>query len=206
MQQLSNQQISQRENSEKKSIYGVIRWIGILPSTSILMVGVEVEDELPHHSIEDGAINGVRLFSCPQGRALFVEPEQCTVDRRFLDFEPTTSTQTLLENERQAADNFGHIDCPKIAGSVQPLSMWFPIFLDQLKRHVVFIYFILFLEFVKLRELENVSGKFKGIQGHYNSCYLDATLFAMFTFTCVFDSLLFRPYEKEVYIYIELTC
>lgn len=51
---------------------------------------------------------------------------------------------------------------------------------------------------MKLQELENVSGKFKGIQGHYNSCYLDATLFAMFTFTCVFDSLLFRPAEPEV--------
>lgn len=57
---------------------------------------------------------------------------------------------------------------------------------------------LLFPDFVKLRELENISGKFKGIQGHYNSCYLDATLFAMFTFTCVFDSLLFRPYEKGV--------
>jgi ubiquitin carboxyl-terminal hydrolase CYLD len=40
-------------------------------------------------------------------------------------------------------------------------------------------------------------GKFKGIQGHHNSCYLDATLFAMFTFTRVFDSLLFRPPEPE---------
>lgn len=38
-----------------------------------------------------------------------------------------------------------------------------------------------------------VCGKFRGIQGHHNSCYLDATLFAMFTYTSVFDSLLFRP-------------
>jgi ubiquitin carboxyl-terminal hydrolase CYLD len=40
-------------------------------------------------------------------------------------------------------------------------------------------------------------GKFKGIQGHHNSCYLDATLFAMFTFTSVFDSLLFRPPDED---------
>lgn len=59
-------------------------------------------------------------------------------------------------------------------------------------------------EFVKLQELEIVSGKFKGIQGHYNSCYLDATLFAMFTFTCVFDSLLFRPAEPEVKLYLSI--
>uniref|UniRef100_A0A6A7G8B2 ubiquitinyl hydrolase 1 n=1 Tax=Hirondellea gigas TaxID=1518452 RepID=A0A6A7G8B2_9CRUS len=36
-------------------------------------------------------------------------------------------------------------------------------------------------------------GRNKGIQGHQNSCYLDATLFSMFAFTSVFDSLLFRP-------------
>lgn len=54
-------------------------------------------------------------------------------------------------------------------------------------------------ELVKLLDLESkVCGKFKGIQGHYNSCYLDATLFAMFTFTYVFDTLLFRPPTNEV--------
>jgi len=35
-------------------------------------------------------------------------------------------------------------------------------------------------------------GKMRGIQGHHNSCYLDATLFSMFAFTTVFDSLLYR--------------
>ncbi|KAH0554428.1 hypothetical protein KQX54_010604 [Cotesia glomerata] len=41
--------------------------------------------------------------------------------------------------------------------------------------------------------LENICGKYRGIQGHHNSCYLDATLFCMFAFTSVFDNLLFRP-------------
>lgn len=52
-------------------------------------------------------------------------------------------------------------------------------------------------EFVDLEDLESHCGRFKGIQGHHNSCYLDATLFSMFTFTSVFDSLLFRPREPE---------
>ena len=39
----------------------------------------------------------------------------------------------------------------------------------------------------------SISGRNKGIQGHQNSCYLDATLFSMFTFSSVFDSLLYRP-------------
>lgn len=41
-------------------------------------------------------------------------------------------------------------------------------------------------------DLEKICGKYRGIQGHHNSCYLDATLFSMFAFTSVFDSLLFR--------------
>lgn len=41
-------------------------------------------------------------------------------------------------------------------------------------------------------DVEKICGKYRGIQGHHNSCYLDATLFSMFAFTCVFDSLLFR--------------
>lgn len=84
------------------------------------MVGVELEDELPTQSADDGAINGVRLFTCPPGRALFVEPKQCTIDRRFQDVKPPS--QSLYESERKAAENFGHIDCPIIEGSIPPLS------------------------------------------------------------------------------------
>lgn len=36
-------------------------------------------------------------------------------------------------------------------------------------------------------------GRERGIQGHHNSCYLDATLFAMFSCTDVFDSMIHRP-------------
>lgn len=41
--------------------------------------------------------------------------------------------------------------------------------------------------------LRNMLGKSRGIQGHNNSCYLDATLFSMFATTTLFDSLLYRP-------------
>lgn len=90
------------------------------------MVGVELEDELIHHTNDDGVMNGVRLFTCPPGRALFVDPEQCTIDRRFQDVKPSTvasaSSHSAYESERKAAENFGHIECPIIEGSVQPLS------------------------------------------------------------------------------------
>ena len=35
-------------------------------------------------------------------------------------------------------------------------------------------------------------GTMHGIQGHHNSCYLDATLYSMFAFSSVFDTLLHR--------------
>ena len=37
----------------------------------------------------------------------------------------------------------------------------------------------------------------QGIQGHHNSCYLDATLFAAFAFSSIMDSILFRPKTNE---------
>ncbi|XP_055710793.1 ubiquitin carboxyl-terminal hydrolase CYLD isoform X4 [Phlebotomus papatasi] len=153
-----------------EDLYGVIRWIGYSPGNSGggkgILVGVELEEDQPEmpFTLTDGSYNGIRLFKCPPGRALFIPPTQCTKDRRFQDIErPSTST---------APDNyklFGHVDCPIVSGSVPPLKV------------------------AKPNDLETICGKFKGIQGHHNSCYLDATLFAMFTFTSVFDSLLFRP-------------
>ncbi|XP_045535725.1 ubiquitin carboxyl-terminal hydrolase CYLD isoform X2 [Papilio machaon] len=68
----------------------------------------------------------------------------------------------------QQAQHYDQPDCPIVTGVVPPLS-----------------------------SLGTIAGKNRGIQGHHNSCYLDATLFAMFTFTSVFDSLLYRPPEPE---------
>ena len=39
-------------------------------------------------------------------------------------------------------------------------------------------------------------GRKKGIQGHYNSCYLDATLFCMFAFNDSLDFIL-KPNQTE---------
>ncbi|XP_076855903.1 ubiquitin carboxyl-terminal hydrolase CYLD isoform X2 [Brachyhypopomus gauderio] len=52
--------------------------------------------------------------------------------------------------------------------------------------------------------LEVMVGKKKGIQGHYNSCYLDSTLFCLFSFSSVLDTVLLRPKCKtDVEYYIE---
>ena len=39
-------------------------------------------------------------------------------------------------------------------------------------------------------------GRPKGIQGHQNSCYLDATVYGMFAFTDVFDKLFLKTHAK----------
>lgn len=41
--------------------------------------------------------------------------------------------------------------------------------------------------------LEKIVGQRKGIQGHYNSCYLDTTLFSLFAFSSVLDHILCSP-------------
>ncbi|GFR74984.1 ubiquitin carboxyl-terminal hydrolase CYLD [Elysia marginata] len=46
-------------------------------------------------------------------------------------------------------------------------------------------------------DLNTICGKNRGIQGHHNSCYLDATLFCMFYFTTVFDAIFNRPANAE---------
>nr|CDJ90722.1 Hypothetical protein CBG09948 [Haemonchus contortus] len=44
---------------------------------------------------------------------------------------------------------------------------------------------------------EDLVGRMKGIQGHKNSCYLDATLYAMFVQSTAFDRLLERPATRD---------
>jgi len=51
---------------------------------------------------------------------------------------------------------------------------------------------------LKLLYLFPCLGFNKGVQGNKNSCYLDATLFAMFPFNSVFDSILITPYQNSV--------
>uniref|UniRef100_A0A8C5M627 Ubiquitin carboxyl-terminal hydrolase CYLD n=1 Tax=Leptobrachium leishanense TaxID=445787 RepID=A0A8C5M627_9ANUR len=45
--------------------------------------------------------------------------------------------------------------------------------------------------------IELLTGWKKGIQGHCNSCYLDATLFCMFACSSVLDTMLLRPADKN---------
>ncbi|MGH0124486.1 UNVERIFIED_CONTAM: hypothetical protein FKN15_077171 [Acipenser sinensis] len=45
--------------------------------------------------------------------------------------------------------------------------------------------------------LQLLEGRMKGIQGHYNSCYLDSALFSLFSFSPALDSVLHCPVVSE---------
>ncbi|XP_070169496.1 ubiquitin carboxyl-terminal hydrolase CYLD [Polyergus mexicanus] len=92
----------------------------------------------------------------------------------FTDIEHCSHYENTKLNEQPALtnnDHFGDMESSVIAGIVRPISV--------------------------KGNLESICGKYRGIQGHHNSCYLDATLFSMFTFTSVFDNLLFRPPNEK---------
>nr|CAG4643831.1 EOG090X03LH [Lepidurus arcticus] len=144
--------------------YGVVKWLGRLPSQSIFTAGVELEDEVL--TATDGYYKGKRYFVCPPGRGVMVNAEQCTKDSRFL--LAVESPRVHLSDKSEM--DFGSVECVSVPGRVPPLG--------QLGSDT---------------DDSRIYGKYRGIQGHHNSCYLDATLFSMFSFTSVFDSLLFRP-------------
>ncbi|ENN80893.1 hypothetical protein YQE_02682, partial [Dendroctonus ponderosae] len=147
-------------------LYGVIRWMGLDIENNFILVGIELEEELPADlplTLTDGTHNGERFFKCSTDRAFFVPLARCRKDPRFQ--VPTTPVH------QAAASDF--VECPVIPGAVAPLCM------------------------PTEEDVQAVCGKYRGIQGHHNSCYLDVTLFAMFTYTAVFDSLLFRPKNQN---------
>lgn len=71
--------------------------------------------------------------------------------------------------DRTSQEEFGTLETPDVTGDIIPPEVYSP------------------------EELMSVCGKQRGIQGHHNSCYLDATLFSMFYFTTVFDFIFNKP-------------
>ncbi len=143
------------------SCYGVVRWVGWLPEHDRTGVGVEMEEELPGAS--NGWHKGSQLFGCAEGRAVFVPFTHVRPDARFREKKKggrKNRDANGNDGGEEGEDDFGGLDCPAVTGFHRPIKV---SSVDNLVAKVV--------------------GRNKGIQGHQNSCYLDATLFAMFSFT-----------------------
>lgn len=160
--------------------HGVVRWIGVLdeavldPAAGEQRDGGEEENRIRKLSVGP-ATAGIELeeecSGCCDGSVSGIRYFACGPRKGY--FVPLSDCRkdSRFCGERRRGTTFGSIDCPSVTGDVAPLS--------------------------SPEELQALCGKNRGIQGHHNSCYLDATLFAMFSCTTIFESLLYRPPTKN---------
>ncbi|XP_022608837.1 ubiquitin carboxyl-terminal hydrolase CYLD-like [Seriola dumerili] len=136
--------------------YGIIRWIGTLTDSGIIMAGLELEEE---RGVSDGTFKDKRIFTCPSKRALFVKLSSLRSDSRF-QASHSEKMPKQEDTERETEHSTGKLE------TVPPITT------EQVNQILI--------------------GRMKGIQGHCNSCYMDAALFSLFSCSSVLDSMLFK--------------
>uniref|UniRef100_A0A8C2F1E0 Ubiquitin carboxyl-terminal hydrolase CYLD n=1 Tax=Cyprinus carpio TaxID=7962 RepID=A0A8C2F1E0_CYPCA len=151
------------EVKENPPLCGVIRWVGLPPGLQEPLAGLELEEECV--GCTDGTFKGIRYFTCPPKKALFVKLKCCRPDSRFPSLHHSPNPI-----ERCNSIAFGGYLSEVVNENTPPRT--------------------------ENDSLEVMVGKKKGIQGHYNSCYLDSTLFCLFSFSSVLDTVLLRPRSK----------
>jgi ubiquitin thioesterase CYLD len=159
--------------------HGIIRWIGHLqqadPSDQRDGSGGGEEENQKRKPSAGVVTAGIELeeecAGCSDGTAGGIRYFSCGPRKSyFVPLHECRKDSRFCADARRCT-TFGSIDCPSVTGDVAPLS--------------------------SPEELQALCGKNRGIQGHHNSCYLDATLFAMFSCTTIFESLLYRPPTKN---------
>ncbi|KAM4548560.1 ubiquitin carboxyl-terminal hydrolase CYLD [Odontesthes bonariensis] len=112
--------------------------------------------------VSDGSFKGVHRFHCPPRRALFVKLSSCRPDSRFQN-TLANHDEKMLELD----DTEIYAECS--TGKLETVP---PVSTEEVNQRLI--------------------GQMKGIQGHCNSCYVDATLFGLFSCSSVLDSMLFK--------------
>lgn len=154
--------------------YGNVKWLGKLPDLSNdWMAGVEFDNPVGSGT---GLYKDRQLFETELNHASLVPIIGLLKASDFHDDKPrrnyTESVDKLSAAFKRTDINESHP--PAESSSLLP----YPSFV---------------VDGTEKNSLSSLTGKSKGIQGHNNSCYLDATLFSMFASTTLFDSLLYRP-------------
>ncbi|XP_056129058.1 ubiquitin carboxyl-terminal hydrolase CYLD [Lampris incognitus] len=144
------------------TVYGVIRWMGILNGKTNEWVGIELDYDV--NGCSDGTYDGKRYFSCKGNRALFVPVTKCSPDSRFLCSAARQETLKPSEPPSVPPLEDSEEDAPPIS-ETEALSL--------------------------------LVGRMKGIQGHFNSCYLDATLFCLFSSSTILDNICHKSSGSE---------
>ncbi|XP_039985362.1 ubiquitin carboxyl-terminal hydrolase CYLD [Xiphias gladius] len=112
--------------------------------------------------VSDGTFKSERIFSCPPRRALFVKLSSCRPDSRFQSISANHSEEMPKQEDTERETEQG-------AGKPETVP---PVGTEQVD--------------------QILTGRMKGIQGHCNSCYMDAALFSLFSCSSVLDSMLFK--------------
>ncbi|XP_034529613.1 LOW QUALITY PROTEIN: ubiquitin carboxyl-terminal hydrolase CYLD [Notolabrus celidotus] len=121
--------------------------------------------------VSDGTFKGERFFTCPLRRALFVKLSSCQPDSRFQSSSANQSKRSPIWEEKES-------EIEHDSGMLEPVP---PVSTEQVDRILI--------------------GRMKGIQGHCNSCYMDAALFSLFSCSSVLDSMLFistKPQDAPI--------
>lgn len=148
-------------------LYGVIRWVGVPVGKKGDWAGIELDNEVG--TCTDGTFHGQRYFTCHGNRAVFVPLEMCVPDGRFHSPSPTSETESALTST--AVTPVEEEDLGEEEEDVPPLA--------------------------ESEVLSVLGGKMKGIQGHFNSCYLDSTLFSLFSSSVILDRLCQNSADPE---------
>ncbi|XP_060934365.1 ubiquitin carboxyl-terminal hydrolase CYLD isoform X2 [Limanda limanda] len=119
--------------------------------------------------VSDGTFKSKRYFTCPPKRALFVKLVSCRPDSRFQSSSAYRSEKMLKLDDTEDVD-----EMDLSSGKLETVP---PISTEQVKEILI--------------------GQMKGIQGHCNSCYMDAALFSLFSCSSVLDSMLFKSTAPE---------
>ncbi|XP_034438105.1 ubiquitin carboxyl-terminal hydrolase CYLD isoform X1 [Hippoglossus hippoglossus] len=114
--------------------------------------------------VSDGTFKNKRHFTCPPKRALFVKLISCRPDSRFQSNSANRSKKMLKQDDTESV---GELELSSVKLETVP-----PISTEQVNEILI--------------------GQMKGIQGHCNSCYMDAALFSLFSCSSVLDSMLFK--------------
>ncbi|KAM8875402.1 ubiquitin carboxyl-terminal hydrolase CYLD isoform 2-T3 [Spinachia spinachia] len=151
----------------KVTSYGIIRWIGTPTGCPETMAGLELDEP---NGVTDGIFQGMRLFHCAPKKGLFLKLRSCRPDPRFQSTSADCG-EKMLETDTAGQNNTGGDSEQRMPVTVPPVST------EQVSHILI--------------------GRMKGIQGHYNSCYMDAALFSLFSCSSVLDAMLFKPTEPQ---------
>ncbi|KAM3722484.1 Ubiquitin carboxyl-terminal hydrolase CYLD [Dirofilaria immitis] len=154
---------------------GVVKWISnnneLIESNRL--VAVEIEGDLPYdwRTIDKVQLEDAHkagVFASASSDSIALVP-YCALrcDDRFA-LSDTSESNNNYETKTMMSSNFGSLDS---GIEVRPC--------------------------LPVKNMENLLGRMKGIQGFRNSCYLDTTLYAMFAQCSAFDSILESKCETE---------